>query len=174
MTMMLQCAKCGGAHDVAQFSWGFDHPDQWDLLSEAERKASELGQEQCVIEKDGTHFFIRACLELPIKGREEPFVWGVWCSLSEKNFLEVSEHWEDSKRTQVGPHFGWLSSRLPGYPDTMFMKTMVHQRDVGVRPFVELERTDHLLSVHQHEGIDPAQLMTIIAELVHHDAQPSV
>jgi hypothetical protein len=171
MPMILKCAKCGRDHEVSDLSWDFDRPLQWDLLSEEQRAASELGEEQCVIESEGTHFFIRACLEIPVKGRKNPLVWGVLCSLSEQSFLEVSERREDPKRVELGPHFGRLCSKLPWYPDTMFLKTRIHQKEVGTRPLVELEHTDHSLSVHQREGIDQALLMKIVAEILHPDAQ---
>jgi hypothetical protein len=34
----------------------------------------------------GIFSFVRACLEIPIHGVSEPFLWGVWVSLSQKNF----------------------------------------------------------------------------------------
>jgi hypothetical protein len=131
-------------------------------VSDEERERSELGEEQCVIETlNGTHCCIRACLEIPIVGREEPFTWGVWCSLSEKSFLEMSEHWDDPERNKLGPYFGWLCTRLPEYPDTMFMKTRVHQRPVGIRPLVELEESEHLLSIHQRFGINEDEMRSM-------------
>jgi hypothetical protein len=151
-----------------EISFGADTPIQWDLLSEAERSESKLGGEQCVIEAEGrTDFFVRACLEIPIKGCERAFTWGVWVSLSEKSYLEVSEHWEDPSRTSLGPYFGWLCTKIPEYSDTVFLKTMVHQRAVGLRPFVELEPTEHPLSIDQREGIDPKRLQEIITKLLH-------
>ena len=49
--------------------------------------------------------------------------------------------------------FGWFSSRLPGYPDTLSLKCMVHPRDDGMRPAIELEDSDHPLAVQQCGGI---------------------
>jgi hypothetical protein len=49
----------------------------------------------------------------------------------------------------------------------MFLKTMVHQQEVGLRPTVALEPTDHLLSVHQRRGIDPDDMEEIITKLMH-------
>src|SRR5881398_1763911 len=95
------------------------------------------------------------------------FSGGVWCSLSEKSYLEVSDHWEDPARERLGPYFGWLCTKIPGYPDTAFLKTMVHQRAVGVRPWVELERTDHPLAVDQRDGIEEDRLRGIVIGLLH-------
>src|SRR5262249_1657406 len=141
--MEFTCQCCGKQH-VADISFGADAPVQWDLISAKEQAKSELGGEQCVIKADNhRHFFVRACLEIPIKGTTGAFTWGVWVSLSEKSFLEMTDHWEDPSRTNLGPYFVWLCTKIPEYPDTMFLKTMVHQRAVGQRPTVELEKTDH-------------------------------
>jgi hypothetical protein len=112
-------------------------------------------------------FYIRACLEIPIQGTQQSFTWGVWCSLSETNYREISEHWDDPHRVRLGPYFGWLCTTIPGYPDTAFLKTMVHQRAVGVRPSVELEATDHPLAVHQRHGIEESSLTEIVSKLLH-------
>jgi hypothetical protein len=166
--MEFTCQTCGKQHDISEISFGADAPVQWTLISDTERKKCELGDEQCVIKVDGeTHFFIRACLEIPIKGATHPFTWGVWVSLSEKNFLEISDHWENPSRQRLGPYFGWLCTKIPEYPDTVFMKTMVHQRAVGQRPVVELDETDHPLSVDQRNGIDPKRMQEIISKLLH-------
>ena len=162
------CSTCGKTHDVSEISFGADAPVQWNLLSDVERAESELGGEQCVVvTKDQRHFFVRACLDVPIQATERAFTWGVWVSLSEKSFFEMSDHWEDPERIRLGPYFGWLSSKIPEYPDTMFLKTTVHQRAVGQRPLVELEATDHPLSVDQRNGIDPSRLQEMIVKLLH-------
>jgi|SRR6516165_585556 hypothetical protein len=166
--MEFTCRTCGKLHDSNEISFGADAPVQWALISDQERAKSELGGEQCVIEADGQRqFFIRACLEVPIKGTARTFTWGVWISLSEKSFLEMSEHWDDPGRTRRGPYFGWLCTKIPEYPDTVFLKTTVHQRAVGQRPIVELEETDHPLSVDQRSGVDALRMQEIISKVLH-------
>lgn len=162
------CRTCGHTHDAGEISFGANAPLQWDLISEEERAKSELGQEQCVIDADEQRlFFVRACLEVPIKGTASAFTWGVWVSLSEQSFLEMSDHWEDESRPSFGPYFGWLCTNIPEYPETAFLKTMVHQRPVGQRPTVELEETDHPLSVDQRNGIVMPVMEAIISKLLH-------
>ena len=96
-----------------------------------------------------------------------PFVWGVWVSLSEKNFRRYLDLWDDDRCADEPPYFGWFCSRLPGYPDTLHLKTHVHTREVGRQPRVELEPTDHPLAVEQRQGITLARVQEI-AELVVH------
>jgi len=166
--MEFTCHTCGKEHDTGEISFGADVPVQWYLVSDRERERSELSGETCVLDADDQcHFFVRACLDIPIKGTQHTFTWSVWVSLSEKSFLEMSEHWEDPSRTSLGPYFGWLCTKIPEYPDTVFLKTMVHQREVGQRPTVELEETDHPLSVDQRNGIDPMRMQEIISKVLH-------
>ncbi len=66
-----------------------------------------------------------------------------------------------------GPYFGWLCSRLQIYPDTLLLKTHVHPRAAGTRPYIELEPTDHPLAVEQRNGITSARVREI-GELVEH------
>lgn len=165
---MVTCSRCGELHSLTDISLSADSPLQWDLLSDIEREQSELTSGQCVIESsEGRHFFVRACFDVPLIGSGQTFTWGVWVSLSESSFLEMAEHWTDPARMNLGPYFGWLCTKIPEYPDTMFLKTMVHQRPVGTRPAVEVEPTDHPLSIHQRQGIAPEEMQRIVESVVH-------
>jgi hypothetical protein len=88
-------------------------------------------------------------------------------SLSLPNFKRAFQLWEQSGRESEPPYFGWLSSLLPGYPDTLHLKTLVYTREVGRRPRIELEPTDHPLAVEQRRGITWERVQ-LIAELVLH------
>lgn len=167
---MFTCSKCGREHDLEELSFGEERPVLWDSLSDAERAGSILTPAQCILRSTrGAHYLIRACLDIPVEGEESPFTWGVWVSLSEKSFQEVSEAWDSADRATLSPHFGWLCTPIPGYPDTMYLKTRVRQRLPGLRPLVELEPTDHPLAVHQRHGITMAELQTIVTPLLHKD-----
>ena len=63
-----------------------------------------------------------------------------------------------------------LSTALPIYPDTINLATNVHTRAVGVRPFVELEPTEHPLALEQRNGITWARVLEIASIMQH---QPS-
>lgn len=146
--------------------YGAAAPALWFAIPEAEReRRCVLSSDQCII--DDQHFFIVGNLELLVAGVEERFSWDVWVSLSDRNFARACELWEQPGRESEPPYFGWLSTSLPGYPNTLNLKTNVHTRAVGRRPWVELEPTDHPLAVEQREGITLARVREI-AELVLH------
>ncbi|HEX4157709.1 MAG TPA: DUF2199 domain-containing protein, partial [Rhizomicrobium sp.] len=64
------------------------------------------------------------------------------------------------------PKFGWLSNNLSLYPETLSLKTNLHLRGGGIRPFIELEPTDHPLAIEQREGISIERVEEIAAMLL--------
>jgi hypothetical protein len=160
-----RCATCGEEH-VGMPTFGADAPLSYYAIPEAERDARcDLGSDECVI--DDQHFFVRGCIEIPVQGHSDPFIWGVWTSLSQENFDAWVKVFGEPNRSHIGPFFGWLNAFLKPYPDTMNLKTMVHLRDEGIRPYIELEPTDHPLAVEQRQGISVARVAEIYSMMVH-------
>jgi hypothetical protein len=54
-----------------------------------------------------------------------------------------------------------------GYPDTLNLKAHVHNRELGVVPFIELEPTDHPLAIEQREGITMERVKDIAQLYLH-------
>src|SRR5579885_2793292 len=128
-----RCRHCGQHHDELPLHYGFQAPASWYGIPEAERRRrSHLSSDHCVI--DGEHFFVVGNLELPVIGSEERFSRDVWVSLSDRSFARARKLWRQRGRESEPPYVGWLSSSVPGYPETLNLKTMVHTRAVGVRP----------------------------------------
>jgi hypothetical protein len=147
-------------------AWGPEAPVYYFGIPEKERRRRvELTPDLCVI--DGEHFFIRGVVQLPVHDAPEPFGWTVWCSLSPESFERVQALWREPGREAEPPYFGWLSTVLPVYPDTLNLRTLVHSRAVGLAPLVELEPTDHPLAVEQREGITMARVREIAERLAH-------
>lgn len=150
-------------------SFGTDAPlSYYEVPAEQRDTRCRLGSDDCVI--DETSYFVRGCIELPVHGEPEPFVWGVWVSLSEASFRQWREYLDTERRSHIGPFFGWLNAWLRPYPDTMNLKTRVHLRDHGIRPWIELEPTDHPLAVEQRAGISVARVAEIYAQVVHEES----
>jgi hypothetical protein len=163
--MRYACLTCGEAHEGVP-SLGSAAPLYYYSIPEAERGARcHLDSETCTV--DGEFFFVRGCLEVPILGESEPFVWGVWTSLSSGNFERFRRLLDQTNRSSEGPFFGWLSASLRGYPDTENLRTRVHLRDDGMRPFIELEPTDHPLAVEQRSGITLDRVGVILSHYAH-------
>lgn len=160
------CHVCGKYHAELPLDFGADAPLPYENIPAAERAARcDLTSDLCVI--DGQEFFIRGCLEIPIVNGDRPFTWGVWVSLSPRSFQRLGEIWDTPGREAEPPFFGWLCTALPLYPETLLLKTNVHTRPLGQRPFIELEPTDHPLAVEQRRGIALARVREMVAQLLH-------
>jgi hypothetical protein len=111
------------------------------------------------------HYFIRVCLEVPICGVSDPFLWGVWVSLSRKIFDRYVESYDAPDTTDQ--YFGFFCNYIPVYQNTYALKTEVHPRDGNNRPFIVLEETDHPLSVDFRCGITIQKAQEIAEQVMH-------
>src|SRR5262245_7193911 len=160
------CATCGQRHEGTP-GLSFDAPLHYHQMPAAEReKAAILTADTCEIA--GEDFFIRVCLEVPVHGHDESFVWGVWVSLSRPNFDRYVSTLGKDLFPEGGPYLGWFCNRLPGYPDTLNLKARVHFRLDNLRPWIELEPTEHPLAIAQREGMSIEEVQRIL-EANHHD-----
>jgi hypothetical protein len=161
-----ECSCCGEWHDGFPMDLAFDEPHYVAEVPIAERSARviELGDFRVLQQDDATHYFIRGVLEIPLANSDDLFCYGVWASLSEKSFELARAAYAANE--EAGPFFGWFSNRLPGYPETLGLKTHVHVR-AKVRAAIELEPTDHPLSLEQRNGIDLARVQAIVEGALH-------
>jgi len=163
--MQYICSTCGESHEGIP-GLSAEAPLYYYSIPESERETRcYLGTDICVV--DDEFFFVRGCLEVPILGEPDPFIWGVWVSLSRKNFDLFSDLYNQRSRSHAGPFFGWLSASLKGYPETENLKTRVHLRDDGERPFIELEPTEHPLAIEQRSGISVTRAGEILSTYLH-------
>lgn len=141
------CGVCGEVHEGIPLEWGFDAPAHWDSAVEAN---GYLSSDICVVQRpegEGYDRFIRGVIEIPIVDGERQdqasFGIGAWVSLSEQNFEWYVKHPESDEQNQNGPWFGWLSNRIPVYPDTLNLKTNVRLRGERWRPSIDVQPADH-------------------------------
>ncbi len=146
-----KCSSCAEVHEGAP-SFGFRAPDPYLEQSTEVQEAGHLGSDLCWYEDvDGKHYFIRVCLEVPIHGFPDSFMWGVWVSLSKGSFDRYVETYDEPDENDS--YFGWFCNYLPYYEQTYGLKTQVHPRCGGDRPYITVEETDHPLSVDFHQGL---------------------
>ncbi len=160
------CGICGQYHAELPRGFSADAPYLYLTIPTKERSVRcHLTSDVCVI--DDKHFFIRGCLEIPVLDGTGPFIWGVWTSISQKNFTRYLELQDAEPCENEPPYFGWLSTQLPLYPDTLNLKTHIYSRPLNRRPFIELEPTDHPLAIEQRKGITMARVKEIAMALLH-------
>jgi hypothetical protein len=160
-----RCSRCKEWHPELPLAYSAELPDLWHMVSDEQRARSVRSSDQCVI--DGRYYFIQGCIEVPVLDGPGPLVWGVWVSLSEASFRRACELWETPGREAEPPCFGWLNTQLPGYPTVVQVKTMVHNRPVGERPWVEVEAGGHPVAAEQCHGITRARVQEIAEAVLH-------
>jgi hypothetical protein len=74
-----KCTSCNEWHEGMP-TFAADAPLYFYAIP-AEERANRciLESDTCVTDRE--HFFVRACLEIPVHDETEPFIWGVWVSL---------------------------------------------------------------------------------------------
>ena len=172
LTEGVRCSSCAQFHRGI-FDIGFLAPYHWDGQSTPEDPSAIadhdnfLTSDLCVI-KD-KYFFVRCLLELPvIDASDQRFAFGIWASLSKQNFQTYCEHYNDDDQVKLGSWFGWFSTQLKGYPDTLSLKCKVHPQNERCRPLIELGPTEHPLGIEQRDGITIERLFKLY-KLYGHD-----
>ena len=166
-----KCTCCGEIHEGSP-SFAFRAPDQYLSLSDEQKaQMAILTEDFCTITHDeGTDRFIRAVLEVPIHGVEEPFLWGVWVSLSEKSFARYRETYDDPVEGEG--FFGWVCNKISLYPYDQSRPSDVVVQAGRSRPKVLLHRgdpEDDPLAIDQANGISIGRAQEL-AERAQHAA----
>lgn len=165
MVMSWKCPICKIEHDNVPLCFGAEAPWRMLVPEEEFEQRVELSADQCVV--DNQHFFIRGHIEIPIHDYPEPLTFSVWSSLSEASFEHMCDRWEDADRSEDVPYFGWLSSTVNGYPDTINLKLSVQSRAPGLVPLFTLEPTEHPLAVNQKNGISIQWWLELAHQILH-------
>jgi hypothetical protein len=164
MHYLWTCRCCGRQFDTLPLDFGCVAPDPWLQIPESERaERGKLNSDLCTI--DNKHNFVRWCLEVPIIGHDDCFVWGVWVSVSDASFARILELWDAPIIENEPPKFGWLCNNISLYPSTLNLKCQVHLRAGSDRPSIELEPTNHPLAIEQRQGISLSRIEEIAAAL---------
>lgn len=132
---MKYICQCCGEEKEDWPAIAYNAPYFYYCLSEEELKNAELTSDLCVVEdSEDTHRFIRSVLIQEVNDDCRDLDYGIWVSLSEKNFNEYVENY-DNKEFEA-EYFGWLSTYLPDYEfEESIPTTVVVNNSVG-RPFV--------------------------------------
>ncbi len=163
-----KCSRCGNTHEGSP-SFAFAAPTYVSQLHESQQKnIIEAGTDLFRV-KDGEHVhnFVRVCLEVPIYGYSQPFIWGVWVSLSEKSLERYVSSWNDVDESDM--YFGWFSSKLPYYDNTLSLPAKVRPRKNGIRPYLQLEQDGHELANDWCTGMSFEKAQRIAEICMHHD-----
>ncbi len=136
------CPQCGATHDDWP-SLAFPSPHAYYCLTDQEKAdLATLDEDFCVITyPDQTDCFIRVVLRQKVIGSCQDLEYGLWVSLSEKSFNNYQANFHEG--TPEPGYFGWLNSWIPGYANTVGLKTDVVTQPDGKRPIIELHQAEY-------------------------------
>ncbi len=163
-----KCSTCGRVHEEVPLSFGADFPDMYANMKREDRDVrAVIGTDQCII--DQKLFFIRGCLEIPVIGSEEIFLWGLWALIREDVYDQISELWDTPGKEKLqGPFQGRIANSLAAYPETLNLKCEIIIQPLGARPLFRLEEPEHPLTVEQRIGITPGRALELVGLVLHH------
>ncbi len=165
-----QCATCDVEHgwpsDIAAFA-----PDPWPHKAAYEPNSSLrladdfLSEDFCVL--GGRYFFVRAVLQIPVQGLEQPFGFGCWSTLSRANFERYVEGIDRGSYADGEQWPGWLSNQLFNYIRDEPMAVWVQPRSDRLRPLLWVADDAEPLAVSQDNGISPEEMVGILRHYGH-------
>lgn len=165
--LSFKCSTCNDVH-TGLIHLGSSRPASWNNDKEP-RSNRQVDEHDEVLTEDFCKLatgdrFVRCILEIPLKGASpgQVFTYGVWSSLSEKNFNFYKSHFDDDFSTTEA-WFGWFSSAILGYPDTLLLQCDVSPQGRNGRPKIILHDADHPLVREQQAGIDFGRYLEILA-----------
>ena len=148
--------------------FGGQYPDYYFEVPPEEREQRiELTESLCIIDE---HFFHRGRIIIPITDHTDDLVFNVWTTISEQNFKKRNELWDDPARINEEPYFGWLQTIVPTYGNTISIKTIACEQEVGLIPLIKVIEEDHPLAIDQVNGItlkDATEKVKLILEEYH-------
>jgi hypothetical protein len=163
-TPPFKCATCNKIHDELP-DIGYREPAySHEITGEERARRIQLSSDLCTV--DNEHYFIRGLIVLPIQGSTETLGLGVWSTLSKTNFDRYVQHF-DEDLSSWEPMFGWLSNRLPIYPDTLSLPLSVQTQGRNTRPLFTCHESDHPIVRDQREGITVEKWWEIVGPVLH-------
>lgn len=171
-----RCAGCGLDH-VGMFDLAAAAPDYWEGPSDYEPNAALrldgdfLSEDFCVI--GGENFFVRCVFQIPVHGLESRFGFGIWSTLSRRNFEIYLEGFDDGDYPDRGPWSSWFSNELRVFSGSCGQLCWMHPREERQRPYLCLDDPDHPLALAQRDGITAERVLDLYAAYGHVRQDPA-
>src|SRR5579862_9023981 len=161
-----KCGICGKWHDKLPMSYSVKVPSAVPAIDDSELESRVVFTlDQCVIDKRA--FYVRGRIPVPVLGRREPFIWGVWAQVGEPDFLRAHAVWKKEGREKEPPFCGWLNTPIPLYPNTLNLELRIITQVVGRRPHFEIVDSAHPLGIEQRKGISMERVREIAEAFIH-------
>ena len=160
-----RCSCCGKIYENLPLTFGSDFPEYYFSIPINEREERiELEESLCVIDKQ--HFFHRGRLIIPIIDYDEDLIFNVWTTISSENFEKRMDLWENPDRINEEPYFGWLQTIVPTYGETLNIKSIAIEQEIGIIPEIKSIEESHSLTFDQEHGITYEKAIKIVDEIM--------
>ena len=163
--MRWTCACCGRSFDGLLLDVAYRCPSAYEALPDP-RESDTVGLSSDFCRVDDA-LFLRACLEIPVLGLEQPFVWGVWVAVDRATWDRAAALFEADPAPDEPSYAALLANRLQDYPDTLDLRARIRFRPLPHRPLVALEPDDHDIAGDQRKGITIERVKRIVGPLMH-------
>ena len=145
---------------------GYDRPDAYYAVDEEER-AQRCTMTSDLADVDGKAFFIRCMLDVPVRGEQEPFGWGVWARVAEADFHRYRGLFRSADQCGEPPFPATLANQLPGYPQTVGVAASVQLTSDATRPTLIVVDGAHPLAAEQKYGVGPERVLELVSPWLH-------
>lgn len=130
--MAFICATCGQEHDEWPPDWGTSRPDViWNLPAGERQERAKEGDDFCML--DGSRFFIRAVLPIPLRDRPGTWGLGLWVEVTEADCRRYYNLYEVDATGEPG-FGGCIANALPCFPDALGLAVHVKLGTASQRP----------------------------------------
>jgi len=146
----LKCGCCGKDIGDISFDKSYKMPDEVWALSEAEKNdRTQIDSDLCRLDE---RYFLRGVAYIPVINSEKSYGWGVWVEVSEQNFFEYVDNYENDNSSR--PSFpGVVANKIPSYENTLSLTVQVQLGNETQRPTFTFIDKEHLLTQEQVNGI---------------------
>ncbi|KUJ50153.1 DUF2199 domain-containing protein [Chryseobacterium sp. JAH] len=159
-----KCLCCGKVYDKPPLTFGSDFPSFYDSIPKNEiAERVEYQKSLCIIDH---HFFHRVRLEIPIINYFENLNFDIWVSISEENFIQRNEHWNNKDRIHFESYFGYLQNEIPAYENTFNLHTISTENAPGFIPNAQIIDIKHQLYIDQQNGISVERAINIAQSIL--------
>lgn len=143
----------------------WDGPEDYEPNGALRIDGNFLSEDFCVV--GGEHFFVRCRFAIPVHGLEESFGFGIWSTLSRRNFDFYVDGFDDGNYDDPGPWYGYISNQLDAFGTTLNEPCLVQHQPERLRPLITLQNASHPLAVAQDRGITAERVLQIYADYGH-------
>ena len=164
--LSFRCSSCGAEHSGVPLVWGPNAPERLRLVPRNEWASRvSISQDDCVIDRET--FLVRGCLDLPIRGTNEPFRWLVWTLVSREGHRFTMSPWRRLLRLRHPPYLAVLDTVLPYEPSSAGLAAEIRSAGPGYRPNVAVSDSTHPLAIEQRNGIALERAYELAGRMLH-------